>query len=233
MHSSDAIHCNDEQFRQNWHQFLKHPASAAVREELETSWALCFIGWFILLIAGLIMLVTIRWTLDGLKALRSVITFEPFGALRDNPVRNPDGYQPILAFGIIIGPDQKHALALATFKPAREVSLDQVARIAGELGILYIGGSDDPADQESFQLLRDDTYRAYRRRRVPARYDAGLDLWLLDVEIDLKEARVTPYDVVAIAMIARKGDSGPIAQLPWAVAQGAVDILESDVTVVD
>jgi hypothetical protein len=224
MSSGDSIQLDDERFRQNWHQFLKHPASIPVREELETSWALCFIGWFILLIAGLIMLVTIRWTLDGLKALWSVITFEPFKALRDNPSRNPDAWQPILAFGVIIGPDHKHALALATFQTVRDFSLDHVADLAAELGSLYIGGSDNPADAETFELLRDDTYRAYRRRKLPEYYAHGLELFLLDVEIDLKEGRETPYDVVAFAMAARKGDSGPIAQLPWGVAEGAVTI---------
>lgn len=176
MSGGDAIQVDDERFRQSWHQFLKHPASIPVREELETSWALCFIGWFILLIAGRIMLVTIRWTLNGLKALWSVITFEPFGALRDNPSRNPDAYQPILAFGIIIGPDQKHALALSTFRPSREVSLDRIARTAGELGVLYVGGSDDPKDAETFELLRDDAYRPCRRRKLPEAYAQGQDL---------------------------------------------------------
>ncbi|QDU29657.1 hypothetical protein ETAA8_47720 [Anatilimnocola aggregata] len=221
MAANDSIQVNDELFRQNWVQFVRHPASEAVRDELGNSFALCLFGWGILLIAGVIMLVSIRWARDGLKCLWSFLTFEPFTGMRENPDQQPGLYQPLLAHGIIIGPDQKHALALGTFRPTSEYSIDALAKLASSLGELYEEGSEDPAYAEIYGLLRDDHYRPYRRRKLPLA-TTDEDLWLLDVELDLNNVQETRFGTILIAMVAKIGASGPIAQLPWAVADSAV-----------
>ncbi len=222
MFPSDSIQLDDERFRQNWLHFMRSPEAARVRQELSPSVSACLAWWLILLVAGLILLVTIRWTLIGLQMLYAFITCAPFRALKENPLRQPDEFQPLLAHGIIVGPDQKHALVLATFEPSSDVSHERNASIAQELAELYTTGGDEDSDPETLALLRDDEYRVYRRRPVPASHNYGFKLLLLDVEIDLAECIQSPEETLLLALVARKGDSGPLAQLPWSVAATAV-----------
>lgn len=221
MFPGDSIQLDDEKLRHNWLQFVRSPESARVRQELSPSWSACLAWWLILLVAGLILLVTIRWTLVGLQMLFAFLTFAPFRALQENPLRQPDEYQPLLAHGIIVGPDQKHALVLATFEPSSEISHERNAGIARELAEHY-SHSDEDSDPETLALLRADEYRLYRRRKVPAAHNYGFKLLLLDVEIDLAECIQSPEETLLLALVARKGESGPIAQLPWSVAATAV-----------
>lgn len=212
---------DDARFHQNWLDFLRHPASQKVREELGLSFGMRFLAWVVLMIAAPIMIVTIRHARDGFKALWSVLTFEPFRDNSDSIEHNPDAFQPIIAHCIIIGPDRVHALALSTFKPASEYSLDRVSLMAMKLGRLYTEGSSNPADAEMFALLRDDNYQPYRRRKVPAPFDEGMELQLLDAELDLNECRQTPLGTMIFAMGVKK-DGGATMQLPWPVAESAL-----------
>lgn len=218
------MNLDDARFRQNLLDFLRHPASRAVREELGMSFGMRCLTWIVLMIAAPISILTIRQARDGFRALWSVVSFEPFRDNSDCIEHNPDAFQPVIAHGIIIGPDQKYGLALSTFKPTSEYSLDRAAQIASALGKLYSQGSNDPADAETFALLRDDNYQPYRRRKVPGHHDEGMELLLLDVELNLAECRQTPFGTILFAMALKKGDGGPLVQLPWPVAESAITL---------
>ncbi|WP_254508878.1 hypothetical protein [Anatilimnocola floriformis] len=215
---------DDVRFRQTWLDFLRHPASQEVRNELGLSFGMRCLTWIVLMIAAPFLIITIRGAREGFRALWSVISFEPFRDNSDSIEHNPDAFQPVIAHGIIIGPDRKHGLALSTMKPSSEYSLDRVALIATQLGKLYSQGSNDPRDAEIYALLRDDNYRPYRRRKIPASHDAGMELLLLDVEIDLAQCRQSLLGTMLFAMALKKGDGGATMQLPWAVAESAVTL---------
>ena len=226
--TGDKISIDEAALQRNVAAFLRTPAAERVYEELDTPWWLCLIVWVFVLVAGLIMLPTIIWTITGLKMIWSALRFQQFSVLADNTRRRPDLIKPLIGCGIIIGPDEKHALALGTFRSPREYSADRLAMKASELATLYSDGSDRPEDKSVCELLHDDTYHPYRRRRVPEPHAEGLEMFLLDVEVELPEGRMTPYDTVLFAFLATGGDKGEIVQIPWAVVQDAVHIAAND-----
>jgi hypothetical protein len=143
----------------------------------------------------------------------------------DNPARHPERLAPLIGHGIIIGPDQRHALVLGTFAPAASCSPDWLSQLAAWLGQVYSGSAGDvPAHQELHALLRDDNYRPDRRRRVPAAYAGGHELYLFDVELNPSESFVSPNGTPLFAFAAEPGEKGEIAALPWYVVQDAVRV---------
>jgi hypothetical protein len=220
--NDQKILVDEAALRGNLMTFLKSPAAGKVVEELDTPFWLCAVGATILLTAGVLMLPTIVWTKSGLKAIWSVLRLEPFSALADNPSRKPEQLRPLVAHGVIIGPDQKHALVLGSFAPHRRTP-DDLAHMASWLGNLYAEGPSRPEETAVCELLRDDTYRPWRRRRVPEPFAASdEELYLFDVEVDPREGRATPYDSVMFAFVATAGEKGEIVQIPWTVADSAV-----------
>jgi hypothetical protein len=169
------------------------------------------------------MLPTIIWTLAGLKAIWSVLKMEPFST-KDDPRKHPERLVPLIAHGIIIGPDRKHALALGTFLPTSEYSVDWLAKQAAWLGQVYAMPEPPGEFRALWELLRDDSFRPYRRRRVPEPDAGGKELYLFDVEIDPSQAIDTPHRTILFAFVADPGEKGEIMQLPWSVTQGAVRI---------
>jgi hypothetical protein len=168
------------------------------------------------------MLPTIVWTKNGLKAIWSVLRLEQFSVLKDNPSRKPETLVSLIAHGVIIGPDQKHALALGSLTPGRRTP-DDLAQMAAWLANVYEEGPSRPEEEPLFETLRDDTYRPWRRRRVPEPFaGAEEELYLFDVEVDPQEGRPTPYDTVMFAFVAKPGEKGEIVQVPWGVADAAV-----------
>jgi hypothetical protein len=223
MHS-DQIQIDDARLRANLQAYLRTPAAEQIFDEFDSPWWLCFIALGILLTFGCCMLPTIIWTLDGLKALWSVLKLEPLSELGKSVRNDPNSLVPIVAHGIIIGPDQKHALAVGTFLPTSEYSVDWLSSQAAWMGELY-GQSNPPhEDRPLWELLRDDNYRPYRRRRVPEPFADGKQLYLLDVEVDPREGAASPQGAVLFAFVATVGEKGEIMQLPWAITQGAVEI---------
>jgi hypothetical protein len=220
--NADHIHIDDARLRSNLQAFLRTPAAEPIFEEFDTPWWLCLLGAIILLIAGLCMLPTIIWTLNGLEALWSVLKLEQFKPLGDNPRQHPEKLVPLIAHGIIIGPDQKHALALGTFAPSSTYSANWLAAKAAWLGELYSEDEPSPEDKPVWDLLRDDTFHPYRRRRLPEPHAEGKELYLLDVEVHPGEGQETPQGTVLFAFVAEPGEKGEIAPLPWSATQGAV-----------
>jgi len=223
MHS-DRIQIDDVRLRANLQAYLRTPAAEQIFDEFDTPWWLCFIGLGILLTIGCCMLPTIIWTLDGLKSLWSVLKLEPLSELGKSVHNDPNSLVPIVAHGIIIGPDQKHALALGTFLPSRDYSVDSLASQAAWMGKLYKTDSPRAQDRPLWELLRDDSYRPCRRRRVPEPSADGKELYLFDVEVNPQESAALPLETVLFAFVATVGEKGEIMQLPWAVTQGAVEI---------
>ena len=227
--NGNQVVIDETRLRQNVLAFLRSPAAEPVYEELEIPWWLCLIGAIILFIAGLCMLPTIIWTLAGLQALWSVIRLEQFKPLWDDPRKKPEALVPLICAGIIIGPDQKHALVLGTFLPPSKYSMDWLAKKASEFADLYIGGeAESPEDQPLLALLQDDVYRHSRRRPVPEPQAEGAPLYLFDVEVNPHEGRETPLDVVLFAFVAEPGrksedgEKGDIVNIPWRVVEDAV-----------
>jgi hypothetical protein len=221
----DGIFIDDALLARNTQAFLRSPAGRSVLEEFDMPLLLCLTGGAMLACAGMCMLPTIIWTLAGLQALWSVARLEFLKPVWDNPARKPEQLVPLLGHGIIIGPDQKHALVVGTFQPSQSYSVDWLAKLAAWLGEVYSGDADDAdAHPELSELLHDDTYRPYRRRPLPAQYAGEHKLYLFDVELDPQQAEETPYGTTLFAFAAEPGEKGEIAALPWSVARDAVRI---------
>ncbi|MCI0359850.1 MAG: hypothetical protein L0211_15340 [Planctomycetaceae bacterium] len=221
---SDRIQIDDARLRANLLAYLRTPAAEPIFEEFDTPWWACLIGVAILATIACCMLPTIIWTLDGLKALWSVLKLEPLAELSKSVRDDPESLVPLVVHGVIIGPDQKHALGLGTFLTAEEYSVDWLASQAERMGKLYKTDSPPAQDRPLWELLRDDNYRPYRRRRVPEPFAEGQEFYLFDVEVDPSEGAALPGVAVLFAMVATSGEKGEIKQLPWAVTQGAVEI---------
>jgi len=186
---------------------------------------MCLVGGLILGCIGLCMLPTIVYTLAGLQALWSLARLQFLEPMYDNAARHPERLVPLIGHGIIIGPDQKHALVLGTLLPSNSCSADWLAQLAEWLGAVYTGRAPDlHLHQELSALLHDDMYRPDRRRRVPERYAGGYELYLFDVELNLSESLLTPHGNLLFVFAAEPGEKGEIAALPWHVARDAVHI---------
>ena len=223
-----TIFVDDELLRQRLQAFLRTPQAEPVWEELTTSFGICLFGNLLLLVIHTIQLFTIRWTLDGLKGLWTIVTLQNLKPMWETSRMHPERIHPLLAAGIIVGPDRKHALALGTFQPTRTYSFDWLATKAAYFGSVYCDGPTNPADQALYELLKDDTYRAYRRRPVPEAYADGVELYLLDVEIDLFQSFPLSEETHLFLFAANKtGPSGIIAMVPRAVADEAITMVET------
>ena len=89
-------------------------------------------------------------------------------------------------------------------------------------------GATHPSEEPLYELLRDDRYRAYRRRRVPEAYSDGVELYLFDVEVDLAQSYPITEDCNLFAFAGTKpGPDGIIAMVPWAIADGAMSVVQS------
>lgn len=220
--SNDRVQIDEAALKKSALTFLRSPAAERIYEEFDTPWWLCLIGAVILLVAGVLMLPTIIWTVAGLRAIWSVVRLEQFSVLSKNPRKNPESLRVLICHGITIGPDQRHALVLGDFRSSSEYSVDWLARKAAFLGKLYREGPSRPEDESLYSLLRDDTYRPYRRRRVPEPHAEGTELFLFDVELDVSEGRTTPFETILFAFVATPGEKGEIMQVPWDVANDAV-----------
>jgi len=111
---------------------------------------------------------------------------------------------------------------LGSFSREVQQDLGLLGRVSQRLGELYTEGSERESDRETVSLLRDDIYRAGRRRVVPKSHSEGRDLVLFDMEVDVSNVH-SADDVVWIACVAtmeKEGkDDGPprgsIVQIPW------------------
>jgi hypothetical protein len=222
---ADRIFIDEAQLQTTAQQYLRSPYAQKVYEEFDVSFGMCLFMNCLVGCFGLLMLPTIRWTLDGAKCLWSAATFESFGAMKKNARHNPGKLRALILHLIIIGPDRKHALAVGTFRPAGSYSADWLAQAAAKLANIYTQGPSSPSEQPLYELLRDDTFHPNRRRLIPPPIDYGLELMLFDVEIEnLAEGRETPYESVMFTFLAEPEEKGGIIQVPWAVAAEAVQV---------
>jgi hypothetical protein len=219
---------DDELFRQRLQAFLRTPAAAPVWEELSTSLGICLFGSALLLVIHTVQLFTIRWTLDGLKGLWQVLTLQNFKPMFEISRKHPERVHPLIAAGIIVGPDGKHALAVGSFQPSNTYSLDWLAQKAAGFADVYVEGATHASEEPLYELLRDDTYRPYRRRRLPDAYSDGVELYLFDVEVELAQSYPITDDCNLFSFaVTKPGPEGIIAMTPWAVADGALTVVET------
>lgn len=222
--TNDLISINNEKLRRNVEKFLQSPEGSEILDEFDTPWWLCVIAAMILFIAGLFMVVSIIWAPAGFKALWSVIRLEQFSVLKRNPKDHPELLQPLICNGIIIGPDQRHALVLGTFTTPGQYSADWLARSAARFAEIYSSGTTHTDEQALLELLRDDTYQSGRRRVVPMSSSSGPELVLFDAEVNLRQGTMSPLDSVLMAFVALPGEHGEFVQIPWKVVASAVQI---------
>jgi hypothetical protein len=216
---------DDTALRRDVLAHLRSPASENVYAAIEVSWWVCALGAALMACAGLCMLPTVIWTIAGLRALWSVFKLEQFNV--PNPRLHPEKLVPLIAYGIIIGPDKRHGLVLATFSSQSQYACNWMAEKASQFAELYAQSkarTNDSRDEALCALLRDDIYDPARRRRVPEPNAQGADLWLLDVEVDPQQMQIWPDKAALFAFIAEPGERGDVVQIPWSVVANAVRI---------
>ena len=90
-----------------------------------------------------------------------------------------------------------------------------------KLARLYKSEQPTSEDEPTWKLLREDTYISQRRRKLPEPWAEEKELYLFDVEVNLKdvdlENRLLPPAASGIV-------NGLIMQLPWSLANGAVSV---------
>jgi hypothetical protein len=223
--SRKHILIDDDVLHRNLQAFLRTPAGSKVRDSFDMPLWLCLFAGMMLFCAGMCMLPTIVWTLAGVQMLGALLRFEFLKPAWENGSRKPELLRPLVGYGIIIGPSGKYGLVLGTFRPSREYSPAQLEELAQFLGGVYSGRNEDPRLAELAELLRDDSYQANRRRRVPEPYAEGLELYLFDVEIDPHKAILTDEGTPLFLFAAEPGEKGEIAQVPAAVGAGAIHLV--------
>jgi hypothetical protein len=216
------MYIDRQQLGRNVQAFLQGPDGGALLAQSRPSVAEGLVVTAIALSVGCILLPTIIWTINGLKMIGYALSLKAFseGDKRD-AFNDPSRLVPLLAHGIIIGP-HGHALLLATFDPNAEQDVGRLAGIAGQLANLYSNGPTRPQDEAMHQLLRDDVFQEHRRRRVPAPYADGVELYLFDAFIDKAKIGWTSGGIPLVACVATPGEEGVIAQVPWQVVAPAL-----------
>lgn len=203
--------------------YLRSPEAEPIYQNAGPSWPACLAITLGAGFLGAALLPTIVLALPGLKLLRFAASLRVFRAGGPKLPKDPDRLRPLIAHGIIIGPSG-HGLLLGTFDAAAGSDLAALARLANRLGRIYTEGPSAREEKAMAKILRDDTYRAGRRRPVPEPYAEGRPLYLFDAELDIEHAAPGPEESVLIACVAPPGDRGAIAQIPWDVVAPAVRI---------
>jgi hypothetical protein len=221
---ADRIRINDELLSRNLQAFVRSPQGRSVLEPFDMTFGECLAITCLLGCMAMCMVPTIVWTLAGLQTLWGIMRLKSFEPMYDNAARQPEKLRPLIGHGIIIGPDQVHSLVLGTFLPATAYSPDWLNQMARWLGEVYAGKASQAGHEQLYELLHDDSYRPDRRRRLPAKYENGLELYLFDVEVKLTESIPTPYETLLFAFVAEPGEKGGIAAVPWFVAKDAVTV---------
>jgi hypothetical protein len=203
--------------------FLRSPGAGPIFDEIETSFALRLIATAIGLVFAFVAMLTIVWIPRGVRALWGILQgctlHDPWGHLR----REPEGLYPLIAYGIIIGP-QGYGLVLGTFDEKVEREPEFLASKSCELARLYAKGGGNPHEEAIVELLQDDAYRRNRRRRLIEPQAERRALYLFDMHIDKDQAHRGPRDSVLVACVATPGDEGVIQQIPWRIVNDSVTV---------
>ncbi|WP_425615080.1 hypothetical protein NA78x_004969 [Anatilimnocola sp. NA78] len=228
--SNPQIHIDGPLLRQKVLTYLRSDVGKSTLEMFDITFVDCLLITAVTLVMGICLLPTIVFTLVAIKCLWSVLTLEAFASLGKKLSDQPEKIVPLIMHGIIIGPDRKHALALGTFMPPEQYSATWLARKAELFASIYANrdvGADAQYD-ELRTILRDDTFRSDRRRRVPARFAEGKDLLLFDIVIDTTETMATADGDVLHSFVGEygppedRGEKGSIQRIPWGVVSEAV-----------
>jgi hypothetical protein len=219
-----VLSIDDNALRQDVVAFLRSPSGQRVLEDLHIPLWLCAAGAIILGCAGMCMLPTIIWTLTGVRALLSLVRLVQ--STGGNPQEHPEKLVPLIGYVAVVGPDQQHALVLATFGAQSLSDPALLASKANQIAKIYgwcKSSTSIAADEPLCTLLRDDTFQPRRRRRLPELWAEHAELWLLDVKLDPQEVFIwEEQNVVLAALVAEPEDRGGVAHIPWSVVQNAV-----------
>jgi hypothetical protein len=217
------IKVDENLFRERLQAFLRSSYSEVVWATLTTGGTEHFAVNGLYLFAGFIQLFTVIWTWNGMKMIWAVLSGKVSAGIENCTVTRatPEKIHPLLAACIIIGPDRKHALGLGTFQKPNTYTFDWLAERAEYFGRLYADGPQHSSEESMVALMKDDMYEPFRRRRVPEPFAGGVELYLLDIEVDPNEVILTPFPFFAFA-VTDPGPDGLIAALPKVVAEGAI-----------
>lgn len=210
-------------FRDRLQAFLRSSYSEEVWSTLTLDATSRAIANGLMLLVAFLQLFTIFRTWQAMQTIWFILTGKMSAEMSDKSVTRatPEKIHPLLAACILIGPDRKHALALGTFQPVGTYSFDWLAARAHYFAGLYADGPTSSSEESLVRILRNDMYEPFRRQRVPEPFAEGVELYLLDVEVDPNQVLMTPFPFFAFA-ITDPGPSGLIAALPKAVVEPAI-----------
>ena len=213
------IAVDQKRLRQSTLAFMRSKQAESLLRDSETSFLTSIFTCFIALLAGLVTILTVKWAKTGFGFVMSCMKLEMIRQRKSPWRKHPELAVPLICHAVIVSPDGSRGLVLGTFDPSRPNCQDEMARMAQQLGRIYVSGPESTEQQEIYELLRDDVYQPQRRRATPNTESA----LLFDVRFETAGGMRSPFQTLMYAFVAMV-DEGPIKQIPWSVVDPAVRI---------
>jgi hypothetical protein len=226
-----AMHVDELRLRQVVLTYLKSEAGRELLRKFGTTWIHALIFSAVAFVLAIFAIISIIFFVPGIRLMQCVFSGEFFRGIGRDFSHRPAELFPLIALGVMIGPDRKAALALGSFRPHGQQDFVRMSKLAQLLFEIYVGSGDGarPEHQAMRALMQADSYVPHRRRRVPEPYAQGMDLLLFDVWLqDEIETCETPLGHVAMSFVADigkpedEGLAGEINSIPWSVVAPAV-----------
>lgn len=202
--------------------YLRSPKAKAMLADNEISFLTSIFICFVVIIAGLLLILTIKWSKIGVGLLVGGLTLAPIRERRSEFRRHPDRVKPLICHGVIM----KGELGLVLGSLA-DPDHRQLASVAKQLGEIYTRGPSHANEKQIFDLLRDDAYHPQRRRKLPDPFSGYADFVLFDVQLPYGVGALSPYASTLHAFVTTEEDDGKMMQIPWDVVGDAVHFSEA------
>lgn len=205
-------------------EYLRSPRAKAMLAQHEISFLLAIFVCFVTLVAGIIIVLTIKWARTGFGFIVAALTLQPIRQRKSRYRKHPELLKPIICHGVISS--ENIGLVLGTFDNSDVWNQHKLGKTAKKLGQIYSTGPTQPAEKEVFELLRDDAYRPMRRRTLPQPFDSDPPMVLFDVRLIVTNGTGSPYDTPLYAFVATDADGDDddetIMQIPWDVVSPSI-----------
>jgi hypothetical protein len=218
MSSSGKINVNESLLASKVLAFLRSPSAEVIYRKFELPPWFGYLATFVMIPVSMVKIVSIVWTLAGVKNLVNALTLKHVQQCRCKERKNPELFMPLIAHGVITG--NGVGLVLGTFE--KSANHDALAELALRLSGIYRNGPTSKNEEEIHLILRDDAYRPSRRRKLPNSYNGIKSPVLFDVMLNATDGKPTPLSSVLYAFVAQNEDKGDTEQIPWSVVDGAV-----------
>jgi hypothetical protein len=218
------VQIDQQRLRRRTAAFLKSPQSKHVWAELETPvWAGLLLSGATLLY-GLVLLVSVRWSLRGCSMIYSALTLEAVRGCRSKARQDPTLLAPLICHGVITNPQVNVGAVLGSLDESADHR--QLARFAVRLGGIYQGTAAGSAPPEISAMLRDDQYQPYRRRLIPESFCQVPECYLFDVTLQPDDGAMSDGGSVMYAFVVTRDDQPLIEQIPWSVAAPCIESVD-------